>query len=202
MWKRCKWFIDTTLLFLIFILLLTVLSFKQEAPSFQTVGDVTGFVPKFSHRITTFTPDPDFFPDDAKKFFTNATRNKWLSLVPGYLHIQRPEEYNNLPTPLLNYEKKDMFVVTTSYSIAHGYALLATGQEGKQGEAHWHMNHCFDYLRQSIMCAGDVALEGQQTTFAKAIPGSDGWDAMHNCRNYNEVFQFLERHKALKEHWI
>lgn len=42
------------------------------------------------------------------------------------------------------------------------------------------MNHCFDYLRQSIMCCGDVALEGEQTTFPEGFDGSDGWDAVSN----------------------
>lgn len=42
------------------------------------------------------------------------------------------------------------------------------------------MNHCFDYLRQSIMCCGDVALEGEQTTFPPGFDGSDGWDAVHS----------------------
>jgi hypothetical protein len=29
----------------------------------------------------------------------------------------------------------------------------------------WHINHCFEYIRQAIMCAGDVALEGAATRF-------------------------------------
>lgn len=44
---------------------------------------------------------------------------------------------------------------------------------------HWHMIHCFDYLRQSIMCCGDMALEGHETTSPKFMGGSDGWDAKH-----------------------
>ncbi|KAF5637177.1 hypothetical protein F52700_4914 [Fusarium sp. NRRL 52700] len=81
--NRFKWFIDTVLLLLILVILIVAIWSRQETPSFQSTGDLTGFVPNFPNRITTFTPDPEFFPDDPKKFFTNATRNKWLGLVPG-----------------------------------------------------------------------------------------------------------------------
>jgi hypothetical protein len=37
----------------------------------------------------------------------------------------------------------------------------------------WHVNHCFEYIRQAIMCAGDVALEGAATTFPLGPNGED-----------------------------
>ena len=44
---------------------------------------------------------------------------------------------------------------------------------------HWHMVHCFDYMRQAIMCSSDIALEGLETTFPDHNGGSDGWDSKH-----------------------
>ena len=42
------------------------------------------------------------------------------------------------------------------------------------------MTHCFDYMRQAIMCSADMALEGLETTFPENQKGgSDGWDATH-----------------------
>jgi hypothetical protein len=64
------------------------------------------------------------------------------------------------------------------------------------------MTHCFDYLRQSIMCCGDVTLEGEQTTFPENTGGSDGWDAKHVCRDYNQVYTYLNRKRADKKVWI
>jgi hypothetical protein len=52
------------------------------------------------------------------------------------------------------------------------------------------------------MCCGDVALEGQQTTFPDGIFGSDGWDAEHVCKDYDQVFDYLENNRALNKHWI
>lgn len=58
-----------------------------------------------------------------------------------------------------------------------------------------HIDHCFDYLRQSIMCCGDTALEGMQTTLAPGVQGTDGWGVTHVCKRYEEVIEFLEDHR-------
>lgn len=65
-----------------------------------------------------------------------------------------------------------------------------------------HLPHCFEYLRQTIMCCGDTALEGQQTTFPKGFVGSDGWDAKHVCKDYDAIYRHLEENRADNEVWI
>lgn len=52
------------------------------------------------------------------------------------------------------------------------------------------------------MCCGDTALEGQQTTFPEGFTGSDGWDAKHICKDYDQVFAHLEEHRANDDVWI
>lgn len=45
-----------------------------------------------------------------------------------------------------------------------------------------HVLHCFDYLRQSIMCCGDLSLEW-------AVPDRitvDGWNIPHRCQSFDE----------------
>jgi hypothetical protein len=128
-------------------------------------------------------------PTNVSEFFSNATYDKWLSIVPtglGYLRIPEPAKYKSLPTPLVNYG--DDFVVTTSmthqlhclYAIAEVYAAYVSNTTAKiPTETPWHLNHCFDYIRQGIMCCGDVAVEGKETTFPDDFVGSDGWDATH-----------------------
>ncbi len=67
----------------------------------------------------------------------------------------------------------------------------------------WHSRHCFEYLRQSILCCGDTTLEGQQTTFPdKDQAGSDGWDAKHICRDYSQIRSYLEDNRADDKVWI
>lgn len=55
----------------------------------------------------------------------------------------------------------------------------------------WHLGHCFDYIRQGIMCCGDTALEGAATTFPEGLKGSDGWNAKHVCKDYGQVKDWI-----------
>lgn len=52
-----------------------------------------------------------------------------------------------------------------------------------------HVDHCFDYLRQSIMCSSDTTLEW----IMKDGREVDGWGVTHVCRNFKELFDWTER---------
>jgi hypothetical protein len=58
----------------------------------------------------------------------------------------------------------------------------------------WHLEHCFDYLRNTIMCCGDTTLEGQAE--GSDLPGTDGLGAMHMCKNYDEIFAWAEANRV------
>jgi hypothetical protein len=65
-----------------------------------------------------------------------------------------------------------------------------------------HLSHCFDYLRQTIMCHGDTALEGLQTTFGPEVGGSDGWNTQHMCKKWQSVYDWLEEKRIDDRVWI
>jgi hypothetical protein len=89
---------------------------------------------------------------------------------------------------------------------------------------HWHMIHCFSYLRQTILCSADTALEGLETTFPDHNGGSDGWDSKHGklfgrvivamrlmiecadlflvCKDYSQVKKYLEGVRAYDDQLI
>jgi hypothetical protein len=73
-------------------------------------------------------------------------------------------------------------------------------REGEDPAA--HLSHCFDYLRQAIMCHGDTALEGLQTTFGPDVGGSDGWNVKHVCKPWNRIYNWLETHRIDDREWI
>jgi hypothetical protein len=57
-----------------------------------------------------------------------------------------------------------------------------------------HNDHCFNYLRNALMCCGDTTLEGQsQAKMFEHIAGTDGTGAMHVCRNYEEISAWAEK---------
>lgn len=55
------------------------------------------------------------------------------------------------------------------------------------------MVHCFDYLRQAILCAGDMTLEGE----SRELEGqTDGWGYEHVCKNRKEMFGWIEGNRV------
>ncbi|KAI1409258.1 hypothetical protein F5Y13DRAFT_193498 [Hypoxylon sp. FL1857] len=56
--------------------------------------------------------------------------------------------------------------------------------------APFHIRHCFDYIRQALMCAADTSLEvlDQETHL------TNGWGQPKQCRNYEQVFAWAERY--------
>lgn len=51
-----------------------------------------------------------------------------------------------------------------------------------------HVRHCFDYLRQSLMCAADTTLEPVDPV----LGGVTGWGVVRNCRRYNDLKSWAE----------
>ena len=58
------------------------------------------------------------------------------------------------------------------------------------GEVAHHTAHCFNYLRQGIMCSADTTLEGK--TDAGPGEGSE-----HECTDYNALLEWANGHAAM-----
>ncbi|TLD18106.1 hypothetical protein PspLS_10461 [Pyricularia sp. CBS 133598] len=212
-----RWLIDGILFCAIIGLLLERRSSIARSGycEFESTGDITGFAPKVSQQIKKFVPDFAFFPDNASEFSSAATKQKWLNLVPkglGYVKIDHPERHNNLPHKLVGFPNTTAYTTSVTHqlhclhAIASTYTNMITNTTGSgsgmDDMAPWHVNHCFEYLRQTIMCCGDTALEGEATTFPDNETGSDGWDATHVCKNYDQIHSYLESNRALDDVWI
>lgn len=62
----------------------------------------------------------------------------------------------------------------------HSVANNATTMNYRPEVSIGHVEHCFSYLKQGLMCAGDVALEGPDPN-GKTLKG---WGATHQCRKF------------------
>jgi Mycotoxin biosynthesis protein UstYa len=47
-----------------------------------------------------------------------------------------------------------------------------------------HVYHCFDYIRQALMCAGDLTLEWPRTEKDGRRFAVDGWGVSHQCKSW------------------
>ncbi|KAK5996529.1 Oxidase ustYa [Cladobotryum mycophilum] len=77
------------------------------------------------------------------------------------------------------------------YMAREGYYSAVEGKMDHVSKA--HLTHCFDYLRQTIMCFGDTTLE-----WLPAPPndtGSTGWGFEHTCRDFKAISEWAEENR-------
>ncbi|OTB03150.1 hypothetical protein M426DRAFT_321953 [Hypoxylon sp. CI-4A] len=162
-------------------------------------------VPKFPRKIYTFLPDPNYVRDDMlfDEHDTLHTLHNWIPLsadARGYVQIPDYESYEILGKPhtvaINRTADGPAYMMSVfhqlhclSYIVEHyqqGYA----GVELSEEVAH-HSSHCFDYIRQSIMCAGDTNLEGETET-------GPGWGSKHECVDYDAMLAWANDHSTMK----
>ncbi|KAF2166609.1 hypothetical protein M409DRAFT_23243 [Zasmidium cellare ATCC 36951] len=75
-------------------------------------------------------------------------------------------------------------------TIMHSYGKLWNGAD----ETHMaeHIAHCFDYLRQGILCAGDVTVEGNASWRFPDRKVEPPWGAEHMCRDWEGVREWAD----------
>jgi hypothetical protein len=72
-------------------------------------------------------------------------------------------------------------------------------QSDISSDSHQHVAHCFRYLRQSLVCCGDTALEGQIPN--SKINGTDGTGAVHVCKDFDAIRSWAENKRLVdKKH--
>ena len=70
----------------------------------------------------------------------------------------------------------------------HSYGKLRLGED--ESEMGYHIAHCFDYLRQGILCGGDLTLEGNNTA---RFPGVEiPWGTTHRCVNWEAAREWAD----------
>ena len=76
------------------------------------------------------------------------------------------------------------------YSSLAGEAVLQSFDNGV--ERYGHLAHCFDYLRQGIMCSADSSIEPLETA-----DGSPGSGVPRQCGDYDELKRWAEKYRVL-----
>ncbi|KAF2197593.1 hypothetical protein GQ43DRAFT_199641 [Delitschia confertaspora ATCC 74209] len=205
----------TTCLLVISILFLSLENIKSWSGSY-TSRDTGSFSPQFPRKRVVFARDPIFSephsPDgDAA----------WDSLMPegrGFVLVENPEKYGyhgGVPTE----KGVDRFSVSVFHQLhclgmirASYYKRNSTTQpighlEGDVppeilDEVHnHHIAHCFDYLRQALMCSADTTIEWAKVQSTGERNQVDGWGIPHEtCKDWNSVLKWMDENKAPAEY--
>ncbi|TRX88553.1 hypothetical protein FHL15_010592 [Xylaria flabelliformis] len=162
-------------------------------------------VPRFPRKTYKFLPDSNYVRDDMlfDEQDTLNTLHSWLPLssdARGYIQVPNYASYANLGNPYIVAIDRTSDGPAYMMSVFHQLHCLSYivdhYQRGYAGanlteEIAHHSAHCFDYLRQSIMCAADTNLEGE----TEAGPG---WGSDHQCADYDAVLDWANKHGAMK----
>ncbi|KAK5657370.1 hypothetical protein OQA88_2940 [Cercophora sp. LCS_1] len=157
----------------------------------------------FPLRTSTFTPNKRYVNEDmfANNLTTLHTLHNWIELsaaARGYIQVPDRESYD-LGDPYTVAIDRDHEGPAYMMSVFHQLHCLSyivehfqTGFGGVEltKEIAHHSAHCFDYLRQSIMCAADTNLEGKTET-------GPGWGSKHTCKDYDAVVKWANENGAM-----
>ncbi|PHH75952.1 hypothetical protein CDD80_1914 [Ophiocordyceps camponoti-rufipedis] len=131
-----------------------------------------------------------------------TAREAWLSLLPrnnGFVIIKNLTSLDGLPG-LRHPEREGQHACVAVFHQLHclykTYAAYWDARKGKFEDGSLdRLIHCWDYLRQTIMCAGDTSLEWVSPH--QSEPNStDGWGFQHTCKNFEAIHEWAERHSS------
>ncbi|OLN86640.1 hypothetical protein CCHL11_03716 [Colletotrichum chlorophyti] len=122
----------------------------------------------------------------------------WTKLIPmgkGWVNVTTDVELPYMPG--LDRSLPEQKALLSVFHQLHCLYMTRSGffaaRDGKIETVNsTHLSHCWDYLRQSIMCAGDTSLEWKPENDI----GSTGWGYQHTCKDYTALYIFAEQHRS------
>ncbi|KAK4206721.1 hypothetical protein QBC37DRAFT_300214, partial [Rhypophila decipiens] len=160
---------------------------------------------------------PYAFADD-DRFRNLDTLNKvesaWVAIFPrnGFVHLSSPEKYNLSPNPGVPInsvlQSKPNAYIISAYHQLHCLMLLHrfhaqenTKEKDKRplldDDEVNHAEHCFIYLRQGVLCSGDITLEQPDNDDLHIGHNPlHGWGTEHVCRDWDVLGEWAEENAA------
>ncbi|KAH7402952.1 hypothetical protein BKA66DRAFT_578427 [Pyrenochaeta sp. MPI-SDFR-AT-0127] len=200
-----RWPVTMCLLFSILVCELSIL--HKQPSSLQLGGELNALIPNFSIEQKIFHVDIKYASDHNTITSMNLTKQYWRDLMPrggGFINVPDYASHT-LPSPMHfpQYPDKKVYSVAVFHelhclmhisSYIDELVMKIRNKDFNLNESEiGHNDHCFNYLRNALLCCGDTTLEGQsQALMFKDIPGTDGTGAVHVCRNYDEILSWAE----------
>ncbi|CAJ2501379.1 Uu.00g042320.m01.CDS01 [Anthostomella pinea] len=182
-----RWLISAVLQCVIVALLVLILvrqdySRKKPSETPQVGSVVNGNGPALDTTIRKWDADARFVPTNASEFFGYAVLEQWKTLFPGW-----GTDVETFSTTTMTHQLHCLFMMARIYA---GFRQGTPEILPKDHESHYL--HCVDYLRQGIMCSGDLATEPHKPNDSDDNGPLDGsWGGLHVCKDYRQVTTFL-----------
>ncbi|PQE14476.1 Tat pathway signal sequence protein [Rutstroemia sp. NJR-2017a BBW] len=132
----------------------------------------------------------------ASEMETLHTLHNWIELSAdgrGYVRVDNAEAFD-LGTPyemhINDTYSEPVYMMSVFHQLHCLYFQQGYGGANLTEEVAHHSAHCFDNIRQAIMCAADTTLEGKTDT--------PGWGAKHQCTDYDVMLAWANEHTVYK----
>ncbi|KAE9966554.1 hypothetical protein EG328_008819 [Venturia inaequalis] len=160
--------------------------------------DTTDFIPSFPLEARLFWNDSDYGPRNHHIQDVNVTdlMKQWKSLMPegnGWTNTNTSEN----ATQVSVFHQMECLIIILE-DFLDTYKGLSVSRSSRRANSEIGLRktyNCFNYLRQSLMCFADTALEGLDP-YAEAenrTSGTLGIGSTHVCRNYQMLKSFADR---------
>ncbi|KAG9946164.1 hypothetical protein KCU85_g6709, partial [Aureobasidium melanogenum] len=191
--------------FLAFLALIAFKSWKSHKDSLFFPRILKSPVPPMPMNIQTFERNSLYASRPSPE--SDAAWNALLPEGRGFVYVPESERYSLPPG------EKTFYGEIYSVSLFHQlhclgqlrkyYWLLIDGVtsnstslrsmvDGLLGPSGEHVSHCFDYLRQTLQCAGDMALEWPRKEADGSRFAVDGWGIPHECRSWDHIVDYMK----------
>ncbi|KNG85379.1 hypothetical protein ANOM_005961 [Aspergillus nomiae NRRL 13137] len=127
--------------------------------------------------------------------FSQRPRPSPKQLGRGFIH--HPELAPFISNIAVFHQLHCLHAILVAYYVAVEESDVAKGlqrpdeylQQTGTRMAPSHIRHCFDYLRQTLMCAADTNLE----VLDPETHTTSGWGQSRRCRDYDEIVMWAEK---------
>ncbi|KAF3055335.1 hypothetical protein CFAM422_013198 [Trichoderma lentiforme] len=164
----------------------------------ETGSDINGIYKTLSHTYTYLKPEEDkYVPNMTSNDNRMEIRKNWDMLMPlgsGSVLIPDYRDHPLLGDPITDdpIRSGPLFEASWThalhclyYSVDSYHQLIVNGPSEDDNPR--HAAHCFEYLRNSILCNLDMTLEGSMST-----PDDKERGQPHVCRNREEAISWIE----------
>ncbi|KAG6004626.1 hypothetical protein E4U21_000902 [Claviceps maximensis] len=169
---------------------------RQKRGLETTAAAIPAWLPPEESVHTIFQSDELYVGEQRPE-----SEKAWKALMPEGMGIVTVRNTTSLPAlPRLDQSMNEQNAMVSVYHQLHclyrtrtGYFKAVAGNISDDDLG--HLSHCWDYLRQSIMCSADTTLEWMGSTPDQ--DGTTGWGYQHTCKDWSALFNWAQENRRV-----
>ncbi|KAH7348465.1 hypothetical protein BKA65DRAFT_427480 [Rhexocercosporidium sp. MPI-PUGE-AT-0058] len=124
--------------------------------------------------------------------FVSIKDPKRYGLLDGVSNPHMPPDVQNYGVSMYHQLHCLMMIRTLYWQALRGDRNLKMDENDDLEEEMGHVNHCFDYIRQGIMCAGDMSIESAADPRDGEGPHISGIGMRHECKSWSASRKWMD----------